>query len=157
MPLSSAVQPQLPATLWPAGKIRRVPVTLIRSECEQAASILVTSFSEWSEYAVTMPDVRLRRWQFAVSSNDTVIVRGAPLPSIRGQQFREIGDVAIPLGWACSPAIEGPVLTRVIGVDVGDLAVLSPHGTVQWIPGDAFVAATRSAIRLTQQAVLPHE
>jgi hypothetical protein len=146
-PISKMVQPVLPHAGWPTVGMARIPLSLVRSSQMLPASILMTSKSVWSDYTVSAPVIRLRCWKFAVSDDDRVIIRGEPIPPLPGQQFLETDGVAIPVGWTCSPALEGSMLSTVVEAEPGGLVVLSTDGAMETIPQAAFVNATRSAVR----------
>ena len=132
-PISKMIQPVLPTAGWPNVDIERIPLSLERSGQMLPASILMTSKDIWREYAVSAPAIRLRRWTFAVSDDHRVIIRGHPIPPLPGQQFRETDGVAIPVGWECSPALEGSTLSAVVEAEPGGLVLLSTDGTMETI------------------------
>lgn len=146
-PISNMVQPVLPRAGWPAADIERVPLSLTRSSRMLPASVLITSRDVWKCYGVSAPAIRLRKWTFAVSADERVIIRGEPIPPLPGQQLCETDGVAIPAGWECSPALEGATLSSVLEADSGGLVLLSTDGTMETVPQSAFVDATRSAVR----------
>ena len=146
-PISKLVKPVLPSAGWPAARIERVPLSLTRSSRMLPASVLITSLQTWKRYAISAPVIRLRRWKFAASTDQRVIIRGEPLPPLTGQQFGETHGVAIPVGWECSPALEGAVLSAVLDADSNGLVLLLDDGMMEIMPAAAFVAATRSAAR----------
>jgi hypothetical protein len=61
--------------------------------------------------------------------------------------------VAVPAGWTWRPALDAAVLRQRLGVEQGELALLAPDGTCEKLSADAFVGATRSAVRLTAEAL----
>lgn len=152
-PLREQTQPQVPAAGWPSARVSRISLTLVRSADSRPASILQTSLSAWTDWALSAPRVRLRRWTFAAADNDRALVRGTPIPPLPGQQYWESDGVAIPVGWQCSPNISGAVLTAVVAPEPGGLVLLAADGSAVAIPASAFVAATRSALRTTQNRV----
>ena len=153
-PISEMVQPVLPNAGWPMVGISRIPLSLVRSSQMLAASVLITSKKVWTDYAVSAPVIRLRRWMFAVSDDHRVIIRGEPIPPLVGQQCRETNGVAIPVGWECSPALEGSMLSAVVEAEPGGLVLLSTDGTLETVSQAAFVRATRSAVRRSFRKLL---
>lgn len=156
-PLVKAIRPTLPIASYPSAQVPRVPLALVRSEVEQQSVFLETTLNQWAEYAASAPKVRLDRWAFAVSADERVLVRGRPLPSFAGRHYWESDGVAIPVGWTCSPAITGSALSKLVGRVTGEIILLDEHGSIASIPGDAFVRASRSAIRATARAIANHE
>ncbi len=153
--LSKSVAAVLPRAAYPDSRVSSIQMSLVRSDREQRSVLLETSLAEWSEYASSAPQVRLNRWAFAVSAEGRVLVRGEPLPSLPGRHYWLSEGVAIPIGWTCQPAISGPVLSQVLSRHDGHLILLNEDGTMESIANDAFVHATRSAVRSTQRATAP--
>lgn len=152
LPLSKTVAVELPRAAYPVSRMASVPVSLVRSDQEQRSMLLETTLEVWSAYASSAPQVRLNCWAFAVTSEGRVLVRGEPLPPLRGQRYWMSDGVAIPIGWTCHPVIAGPVLAKVLDGRGGDLILLNVDGSMESIPADSFVRATRSAVRSTQRA-----
>jgi MoxR-vWA-beta-propeller ternary system domain bpX2 len=125
---------------------------LVPSSKFREAAVLLTTLDAWSAYAGTAPQIRLDRWSFALSDAGEVIVRGTPLPPIRGLAFVESEGIAVPAGWTWTPLVDAAVLRDLLGLEPGDLALLRPDGPWDRLPADVFVRATRSAVRLTSAA-----
>ncbi len=156
-PLAKAIRPSLPIASYPSAPVPRVPLTLVRSAEEQQSVFLETTLNQWAEYAASAPKVRLDRWAFAVSAEGRVLVRGQPLPSLAGRQYWESDGVAIPIGWTCSPTITGIALSKLVGRAAGEVVLLDEQGSMEMIPADSFVRASRSAIRATARDAADHE
>ncbi len=137
-----------------AGRMaRRGSLALVRS-CEAAdANLLMTGFEGWEEYAVTAPQVRLDRWQFAVAADKRVLVRGQPLPPLPGPRWIQREGVAVPAGWTWSPPVEPGVLRRLLGLEGDDLALLHPDGTWEKVAGAGLQRVCRSAVRRTAEGL----
>jgi hypothetical protein len=127
----------------------RVALELVRSEWPQSTNVLVAPFAAWRQYAERAPRIRLQRWTFAVSDDLRVVIRGTPSPPLAGTHFVETAGVALPAGWTWALALDAPVRRAAFELADGDLALLACDGTYERIAGDAFVAATRSAVRLS--------
>lgn len=69
-----------------AGRPARMPLELVRGGPERAATLLLTSLEAWAEYAETAPRWRLECLAFAADRRGRVLLRGTPLPPIRGAQ-----------------------------------------------------------------------
>lgn len=134
------------------GQLRQpVALTLTPSTVERPAHVLLTSLSAWIDFAESAPAVRLQPLRFAVA--DEVVVRGDPLPPLPGMRYCEVEGVAVRAGWTWLPAVEPAVLASVFGLAKGDLALWHADGTWDHIRAGDFVAATRSAVRLTAREV----
>ncbi len=137
-----------------AGRIsRRTPLVLVRSCQAEEAKVLITAFETWEEYAVTAPQVRLDRWQFAVAADKRALVRGQPLPPLPGQRWLEREGIAVPAGWKWSPPVEPAVVRCLLGLEGHDLALLHPDGTWEKIPAAGLERVCRSAVRRTAEGM----
>ena len=133
-----------------AGRVEgRAPLELVRSGAEQEANVLWATMAAWSDWAVRGAQVRLDRLVFAADGESAAVIRGTPLPPVRGRRYVESDGVAVEAGWAWSPPLEAGVVRQALGLDSNDLALLHSDGTWDHIPGEAFVRATRSAVRAT--------
>lgn len=115
---------------------------------EDVASAILVTLDVWHSYADSAPQVRLGRLRFAAAADGRILVLGTPLPPLPGTHFVIIEQIAIPAGRRWVPNIDPTVVRSVFGVS--DSLVLW-YSTDSWelIPPDAFVAATRMAIRST--------
>lgn len=136
----------------------RVVVTIARGGPPAEPGLLMTDLGSWTAHAVTAPAIRLARWSFAVSADRLVIVRGLPLPAVPGRRLVAERGVAVDAGWTWAPPVAPETLRAIVGAADDDLVILSraaetaaAHCTI--VPGDAFVKATRSAVRLSAAAV----
>jgi hypothetical protein len=125
----------------------------VRSGEEREPSLLLTNLEEFNGFAVTAAQVRLERLQFAADDQGRVLVRGEPLPPLPGRRFVLHGSVAVPAGLAWHPAVSAEVLARRFGVSVDALVVWNEDGTITRLHAEQFVPATRSAARMTAQAL----
>jgi hypothetical protein len=161
-PLAEWLDVDLPTAAWPGESTDRVPFRLERSAMSEDASVeptlLVTSLSAWTAYGRTAPQVRLDRWTFAADRQVRVIVRGLPLPPLRGERFIERGGVAVPVGWRWTPEVDPQVVRDLLcretpHMQPNDLALLFPDGSWEHLASESFVKADRSAIRLTAESI----
>jgi len=137
--------PQLAAIATPA--TRKIPLRLVRGDHEAPASVLVTSFAQWSAYAISAPVVRLRRLRFAIASDARVLIRGHPLPPLEGDRYVEREGIAIPCGFMLVPRIDPATVRALLGSTPEDLALFDTDGGWEAIKGEDFVHATRASVR----------
>jgi len=147
------LQPAAPRTALAATIGLRAEVRLVRTTVERTANLLVVPFEAWRDYAVAAPLVRLRHLSFAASEDGLALVRGEPLPPLLGTMYVEETGVAVPLGWTWSPAVSAKVLRKSLALEEGDVALLTTAGECEVIGAQDFVRATRSAVRLTEEAI----
>lgn len=154
----------LPLTPPPAFPVKAaagfgsVGLTLVRGDRPGDANLLRVGFAAWMAHAVEAPAVRLERWSFAVADSGTTLVRGMPLPPLPGQRLVEEAGIAVEAGWTWSPWVSPESLRGIVGASRDDLViVVGVTGTQELaceiVPGEAFVRATRSAVRLTARSL----
>ncbi len=141
----------LPAKRFPATSESRVPIRLVRSELPQEPDLLKSSLKAWAKYASDAPQIRLAGLQFA-ASRDQVIIIGKPLPPINGEYFYLQHGIAVPVGFAWTPALDARVLRTALELTNDDIAIFPNNGGASRILSNQFVGASRSAVRLTMEA-----
>jgi hypothetical protein len=134
--------------------IDKVGLTLVRSDSLREANVLQVSLRAWTLLATEAPLIRLAKWSFAVDESGTTLVRGTPLPTLPGQRLVEDGGVAVNAGLTWFPHVSPAVIREMVGAVGTDLTILSnsPNSSGVFciiVPGDSFMRATRSAVRLT--------
>lgn len=148
--------PWLPLTEWMRVELdvpalgatpAKVSVQLVRSANVEAANVLFTLFADWHSYAVSAPQVRLDRLAFAVNDAGWAVIRGVPLPSIKGTRFVERDGVAVQAGWTWQPPVSSDILAAAMGVANRDLALMHADGSWDHLREDDFVRASRAAVR----------
>lgn len=122
---------------------------LVRSLNELPASILLTTFSTWADYARRAPLARLSPLTFAASFHGHSIVRGSPLPAIPGHRFVETSGVAMPCGFELSPTVDSASLRKLVMCEAEDLIFFYEDGSWEVIAEGEFVPATRANVRAT--------
>ena len=141
-------EPQAPASAGtPAG---RVTPRVVRSSEEREAALLVVAEAKWLEYASTAPAARLKPLVFALSADGRVLVRGTPLPPLPGTRCSEADGVAVPCGFAIDPPVDAAVLREALDLGPGELALFDERGGWERVSREAFVKATRSAVRMSK-------
>lgn len=134
------------------------PITLQmkRGEREEQATLLLTTFHLWKSYATSAPQVRLDRLTFAVHDDQHVVIRGTPLPPIKGQRFVLRNQIAVEAGWTWEPKVSPEVLSAVLQLGQHEVSLLASDGTWSHLCEDDFVRATRAAVHATATR-LTHE
>lgn len=153
VPLVRWIDLQLPMAAFAAPVKERVPLVLVRSDVPRDTNLLRTNWSTWYDYATSAPQIRLNQCSFALSDGQEVLVRGAVIPPLAGERFAERHGVAIPVGFRLEPELEGETLRSALELQTGELAVFHQDGSMEVVPESAFVHATRSAVRLTGDAI----
>lgn len=121
------------------------------------ANVLVTTGAVWRQYAIAAPAIRLRPLSFALHQDGRCVLLGQPLPPLPGERFvlDQAARVAVPAGFAWSPAVLGLVLKQRLRLHDHDLALMtnSEAGlSIELVRAESFVRATRSAVRASVSA-----
>ena len=149
----TAIAQWMSVRIGPAAFAGQVPtkilLRLVRCGVPKTPNVLQTSLLAWHDYAVCAPRIRLEQLSFAVDDRLQVVVKGTPLPPIRGHRFVETDGIAVQAGWTWSPPVDADVLRQVLKLDSDDLALLHSDGSRDHILAGEFVGATRSAIRMS--------
>ena len=164
-PLLEASSLLLPVASVPRGRVSRCQLSLVRTAAERPAEMLLCCFSDFVAWGLSESDVRLRSCRFAVTNGrnefgkPNCLVSGATLPALNGQRFWLAGQVALPLGVDCYPAVDHTSLSRILAlahevrISSGDI-LLWHRGenmeSVCVVPGDSFHAASRQKLRRIQ-------
>lgn len=146
--LRTWLEVELPPPALPAATEQRVALTLTRAGATVVAPNALRLAAEvWRDWAETAPRVRLRPLRFAVSADGRVLICGTPLPPLPGTRAVEREGIVTPCGWRWLPAVEPAVVRACLRLAAGDMAWLDPDGGWELLPGSAFVAGSRSAVR----------
>ncbi|HEY2587416.1 MAG TPA: hypothetical protein VGI81_16850 [Tepidisphaeraceae bacterium] len=127
----------------------RVALRLERADQESPATLLLMTIESWTAYATGAPAVRLAPLMMASCADGRVVVRGTPLPPVRGTRFTLNEGIAIPCGLRVMPPIDAAVLKELLGLADGDIALFHPDGSYQRIDAASFARATRGGARQT--------
>lgn len=140
---------ELPTAALPTDRPASVALRLVRSTEERAPNVLATTLALWGAYAVAAPQVRLARWSFAADRRGRVVVRGTPLPPVRGPRFVEQDGLAVPVGYAWFPLLPADIVRTAFDAPADHLVLWSAENVAQTIAPDDWVQASRSAVRRT--------
>lgn len=131
----------------------RLALRLVRSAKELPCTVLIAEFDVWIDYATKAPECRLRNLTFAASRAGQALVRGAPLPSLPGTPCVERSGIIVPAGYEWEPRVDAEIVRDLLDLSEGDLALFRVDACVDIIPEDSLVAASRSAVRRTAEAL----
>lgn len=147
--LREAVPVELPVSAFSGTRLRPAALRCERSDVEAAPNAALLSWGDWSRYVVAAPRVRLDRWRFARDGGDRVLVCGTPLPPLPSAPYVERDGIALPAGWRLVPRVPSTAVARMLDLASGDVALFAPDGSWERLRGEDFAAASRAAIRLS--------
>lgn len=153
--LSKFLAPEVPVASLAGDASSPVSLQVVPSNLPRQPGALLASLADWLEYACIAPEVRLRALTFAVSSRREALILGCPLPPVRGTAMVVESGLIVPCGYRWQPELDAEAVWKAFPVETGDMVLLRPDVPFEVIAKDQFVAATRSAVRLTAKEV-PH-
>ncbi len=140
-------------TPLPSGLVEvRTPLQLVHSTEIEEPNVLFASFATWHNYAVQAPRIRLEPLSFAVAEAGQVVISGTPLPPFAGVRYVEKSHLAVQAGWRWNYEVSAHVVRTALQLDKSAFAIFHADQTWDLIPEDAFVRATRSAVRLSWES-----
>jgi hypothetical protein len=151
-PITKWLSLSLPIAAFAPRVEASIPLQLVRSSVPAEANLLRTTWAAWRDYATTAAQFRLNQLSFAASESEA-LVRGVPVPPVPGQRLVESGGVAIPAGWKSDPELDAKSIRELLKVAEGTIALFREDGSFESIPDQVFVRATRSAVRMTDNAL----
>lgn len=152
-PLVSFIKVTLPISALPGvmGKPQRVK--LARHSHMVDSTALLTTLEAWEEYATSAPLIRLQHLYFAVSENNEVLIVGAPLVPLPGKSYSIKNNILLPVGYDFDPPVIAELVAAELNPENDGLLLFHQNGHWEKIRMDCFVAATRSAVRLTNSII----
>jgi len=164
-PIAQWFECELPQSCWPGTSRHEIPLRLIRSTNTSEANLLMTTFDVFERYVTTAPQIRLDHLTFAVNASRDVLIAGRPLPPLIGKFFVAKEGIAVQAGWRFHPPIDPATLKELFAGrhhastsdhtrNPGELIVVyAPNGDWDFVPSTSFLRLTRSAVRLTAEAL----
>lgn len=144
---------EIPTSAIPARISEQFQVEIVASEDEKEAQALMTPAIEWLRFAESSPVVRLEQLRFALASNQEVLILGHPLPPIPGRSYWQKGSLLLPGGFDFRYAILAGPIQQKMTPDGKDFILFDISGKWSRIPSDAFIPASRSAVRMSIQSL----
>ncbi len=144
---------RLPVAAMPGIIKEKALIQLYPLDQPEKGNALLTSLTQWKAYAEAAAEVRLEKIQFAVSDNDEVVLIGDPLPPIPGKEFYIRDFILLPCGYDFGRTVISALLSKKLNPQQDCFLLFSRDGRWEKIPHKNFVAAKRSAVRLTKYAL----
>lgn len=148
-PIREFVPLELPTAALPAQGAPAYEVRLCASVRAEVGAGLLTDLAAWHAYAETAPEIRLRPLRFAVAADGRVLLLGAPLPPLPGQEMWWHAGLLLPAGFDLEAPLLAPLLRRKLQAATDDVLLFAADGSWERVPASAILPVTRSAVRLT--------
>lgn len=153
LPLTQWIQLSLPTAGFRGQAPEPIPLSMKRDDREAEADLLLATFKDWHDYATSAAQVRLNRLTFAVDTDQQTVVRGTPLPPLKGRRFVLRGAIAVEAGWTWQPEVSPQILAEVMQLQAGEVSLLHADGNWNVLGQDHFVQATRAAVQATAESL----
>lgn len=150
LPLAEFLRVRPPSSALPA--LGAVPIawTLEPSGEFRPPDLLLVSFDEFLRWGLSASAARLHPLRFAVSDDRRACISGHPLPALRGEGWSVQDGVALPAGWKLPPGLTPRLVASTLKLQPGGIALVHPDATFEHLPAEAFIEATRSALRASR-------
>jgi len=149
IPIREFLRPEPQAAAFAGLSEIKTPVQMIRQFRESDPNLLIADKDAWVDYSCACSSIRLSSLRFAACGDGRVLIAGRPLPVLMGTAYVQVGRLGVPCGWCWDPPVDHSVLEDLFEVGGDDLVLLHSDGTAERIGSESFVAASRSAARLT--------
>ncbi|MDF1739869.1 MAG: hypothetical protein P1U86_11980 [Verrucomicrobiales bacterium] len=121
---------------------------LVRNDDFQEPTALLCSWDSLAEWCDRALAPRIECLRFALSSEGTAIVAGAPLPAIQGASFYRNGDLWVPTGFKLPDFTWPELVEEALDLQDGETALILENGDFDVIASAHWINATRATIRL---------
>jgi hypothetical protein len=148
-PLSEFLRVRPPAAALPALHIAPIAWAPELHQAYRAPELLILPFATFLRWGLAAAAVRLERLRFAVSNDGRACVMGQPLPPLPGENWNIEHGIATKAGTALPRGLTAPLVATGMKLAPGEIALLHSDGSSERLPAEAFVQATRSALRAT--------
>lgn len=148
-PLAETLEVRMPTSALPGKTKQQVPISLTPSDRNETGEALLTDLEVWKTYAETAPQIRLEQVRFAVSAHGYALIIGTPLPPVPGKEYWMQHDILLPCGYDFAVPVVAPLIAHKMNAEAADYLMFDRQGKYERIPKSAFVAGSRSAVRLS--------
>ncbi len=152
-PIADFVPIALPKSALPAVTQAQVPLQLVRSEATKPSAALLLNWIDWAGWMETAPMARFESLHYAASENGEVLVIGAPLPPLPGQEYWAEDLVFLPLGFDLELPAMRLLLKPRCNADEQAILLFYEDGSFQKIEKTKFIPATRGGIRRSSRSI----
>jgi hypothetical protein len=149
LPLPAFAPLDIPTAALPGQRPAPIPVRLVPSAAPRPGAALLTTLAALESYAEAAPAVRLAGLRFAVSAQQQVLLVGAPLPPIPGQEYWRSAGLLLPAGFDFEVPLVAKLLASQLPSEATDTLLFFPDGQYEVIPNAQLHPVSRSAVRLT--------
>lgn len=148
-PLREFIRVSPPKPALPALAAAPIAWSLVPSEAFCPTNLMILPCEAFIRWGLSAPAVRLKPLRFAVADDGRACVVGAVLPPIPADHWRMQAGVATPAGWALPRGITAGLVATTLRLAAGETALIHPDGSAERLPSEAFVDASRGALRAT--------
>jgi hypothetical protein len=151
--LTDFIKVTLPVSALPGVMEKPHRLMLIRHPLQRETNALLTTLDEWEAYASQAPQIRIQHLYFAVSENNEVLLIGEPLVPVPGKEYTLNNNILLPAGYTFDPPVLLSLVAATLNPQGSNLLLFHPNSRWEKIRLSSFVPATRSAARLTRNAL----
>lgn len=135
------------------GITETVTLSLVPSNEEIEAKILITTMADLDKYIQNAPSIRLKNLFWAVLNTDQAFILGQPMLPILGEAYWQKEDFVIPVGYN----FDNPILTKVLNNNINP----QKEALIIWDSSNCYFLINKcdlrplslSSFRLTKQII----
>jgi hypothetical protein len=150
LPLTIFIPVKAPVAAMPGVLDQPAVIQLKYSGQQRKGRALLTSLTNWKQYAEFAPAARLELLRFAVEENGDVFITGDLLPPLPGNEYWETNDIFIPAGYDFDNDLLPVFIKGRLNANRSQVLVFDTDSNWQAIDKKFFVKGKRSAVRLTE-------
>lgn len=153
LPSPSPLAPHAELENPKADQLDRTRLTLMPAKSFREPSGVICKIEDWLDYALRTPLFRFRHLQFAARNDGSVLIIGAPIPSLRGMGLVEKERILVPCSYDWYPSVPADTIKRLLSIEPGTWLLWSRESLLESIPDEHFISSTRSSIRATFESI----
>ncbi|MES2514463.1 MAG: hypothetical protein V4580_09970 [Bacteroidota bacterium] len=155
--LWTAIDRALPVTL-PSfnhnyfGITEKLHVTLVGSDKEQEAHMMITGIATLQAYIESAPAIRLQHLTWVLLNNDKVCIAGKPMLPIQGNVYWKKGYAWLPAGFDFELTLLADAINATVNPDNHNLVIWHSDGSYALMDTEDFEPLTISSFKLSIHA-----
>jgi hypothetical protein len=133
------------------GITEKVPLSLVPSETEQQAEVMVLNVSKLKAYMETAPALRFKQLSWALLNNDLAFIAGTPLLPIDGEVYWRKDHFIIPAGYEFDHELLCRAMNEILNPDNDSWILWNSDNSYSLIAKEDVQPLSLGAFRTTTQ------
>jgi hypothetical protein len=134
------------------GVTEKLSVSLVASDKEQEAEVMITTIAILQAYMESAPAIRLQPLSWVILNNDKACIVGKPVLPIKGDVYWKKGYALLPAGFDFELPLLADAINSSVNPDNHSLVIWHSDGTYALLDTDDFEPLTISSFKLSTNA-----